>query len=254
MRREYVLAVVRGRLGVLRRSTRRPLESSRLLRRNHVPGRLPAMPVVRIARAIATMAALVSAVIACSTPVPPSDALRPCHADVECASGEVCIFATLGCGAIGTCATPIAMCTRPPRTLCGCFGGTFEETCAGPRAPWINEGACGDAITVSDATVTDAIVADSIGGPCAAGVCAGGLTCCNGACVNLQNDPLHCGVCANTCVAPMPMCSAGTCTAQSCLPVCGPGAVCCDIIGPGPTRPAQCLSGTTCPVGCPLCG
>lgn len=105
-----------------------------------------------------------------------------------------------------------------------------------------------------DAPASDAPSADSGGGACSAsGTCPTGLSCCNGACVNLVNDPLHCGACDVACSGASSMCAGSACTAPTCTPGCKLGQQCCDVMGPGPSRPATCVDGPTCPVGCPLC-
>lgn len=47
--------------------------------------------------------------------------------------------------------------------------------------------------------------------------CDAGLTACNGACVDLQTDPQHCGAC-NTACATGDTCSGGTCQASTGCP------------------------------------
>jgi hypothetical protein len=49
------------------------------------------------------------------------------------------------------------------------------------------------------------------------------------------------------------MCLGSVCVAPTCAPACGSGMQCCQIDGPGPSGPPQCVDGGTCPVGCPLC-
>jgi hypothetical protein len=57
-----------------------------------------------------------------------------------------------------------------------------------------------------------------------------GLDCCDDACVNLSNDVLNCGSCANVCPGPNPFCDDGVCGAPPCdldaaeAPVAGSGA------------------------------
>jgi hypothetical protein len=43
--------------------------------------------------------------------------------------------------------------------------------------------------------------------------CGSSETLCNGACVDLANDPAHCGACTNACPAPTPACVKATCLA-----------------------------------------
>jgi hypothetical protein len=50
--------------------------------------------------------------------------------------------------------------------------------------------------------------------------CPGGWDCCGAACRNLQSDARHCGACYTSCTARngTALCSAGTCTVDSCNP------------------------------------
>jgi hypothetical protein len=95
--------------------------------------------------------------------------------------------------------------------------------------------------------------------------------CCDGACVNLQNDPFNCGKCGNVCPASAPSCFDGTCGHASCdanifcmggttccgSKCCGADQLCCEDQGPISVAPS-CYTPTkdqpTCPQGCaPLC-
>ena len=98
------------------------------------------------------------------------------------------------------------------------------------------------------------VQADSGGGACDGGACTFGLSCCADACKNYTNDPLNCGGCGIHCGGTTPMCNGGKCEGATCQPPCGDGQVCCDVQGPGPSGPPQCIQGLTCPVGCPSCG
>jgi len=108
-------------------------------------------------------------------------------------------------------------------------------------------------------------------GVCAV-ACTTGRSCCGGGCVNLQNDPLNCGMCGNRCEGATPYCGDGTCQQPPCDPpveLCAPGSICCGstccAIGDiccedqGPvSRGPSCFTPTaaepTCPQGCaPLC-
>ena len=119
---------------------------------------------------------------------------------------------------------------------------------------------CGGTISTIDGGDTDSgsdgtTKTDGGGGPDTGNTCtcAAGLACCNGACVNTNNDPHNCGGCGGTCNTASQMCLGGSCTASQCQPACTSGSICCEIDGPGPSGPPQCEQGNTCPVGCPLC-
>jgi hypothetical protein len=112
------------------------------------------------------------------------------------------------------------------------------------------------------------------GAPSDAGVCGtectnAGFTCCNGTCVNLDNDIKNCGKCGTPCVGgEHPTCNAGKCGAPPCSGAgackaaefccgdacCGPNQLCCDVPGPIAVG-VKCTEpvGGTCPVGCKLC-
>src|SRR6185295_11266511 len=96
--------------------------------------------------------------------------------------------------------------------------------------------------------------------------CGRGFICCNGACVNPNNDILNCGGCGQTCDGPAPfcngMCATAPCTNAACTDsalccgdqCCHAGQLCCDIPGPVETG-VRCVDpvGGTCPKGCPAC-
>ncbi len=108
------------------------------------------------------------------------------------------------------------------------------------------------------------------GSPCDGG-CGSGRACCEGRCVNLENDPTNCGACGKRCEPARPVCAkkacdkapcsggttcAGTafCCAKSCCPI---GELCCIVAGPAADN-VICHKPTvaepTCPQGCaPLC-
>jgi hypothetical protein len=104
------------------------------------------------------------------------------------------------------------------------------------------------------------------GGACSP-ACGEARDCCDRQCVNLQNDPRHCGRCGRACSAET-FCSAGECVVPPCdstcsgashccgTMCCGPTQLCCDPQGPIDMGP-RCLDPDergTCPMGCaPLC-
>jgi hypothetical protein len=116
----------------------------------------------------------------------------------------------------------------------------------------------------SSGSSSGSISSSSTGTPCAQ-ACGAGLTCCDGQCVNTQNDPHNCGMCGNPCSAPKLLCDgtcvqpactdptcSGTCCGDSC---CTMGKICCEVQQGGPSGPPACFDPVdgTCPVGCPTC-
>ena len=105
--------------------------------------------------------------------------------------------------------------------------------------------------------------------------CTRGRMCCGGTCVNLNNDPMNCGVCGTHCTGTTNLCSGGNCVAPpcstnpaagACAPTsfccgsgcCLPGQLCCESDGPVSGGPPTCFTPTadqkTCAQGCaPLC-
>jgi hypothetical protein len=142
------------------------------------------------------------------------------------------------------------------------------------------DGSTGDAATTGDAPSPSGDAAggsDSAPpgvdsgptGDCSPG-CSPGRTCCNHACVNLDNDPLNCGACNLHCQPAAPYCN-GTCEPEPCTrgagcpngalccgnECCNQGQLCCKLEGPV-SGAAACADPTgdppTCPQGCaPLC-
>lgn len=105
------------------------------------------------------------------------------------------------------------------------------------------------------------------GGACAP-ACGEARDCCDSHCVNLQNDPQHCGSCDAEPCGDAEYCTQGRCSTPPCTTscdggasccgssCCGEGELCCDPQGPIDTEP-RCLPPNehgTCPMGCaPLC-
>jgi hypothetical protein len=133
----------------------------------------------------------------------------------------------------------------------------FAAACGGTTTTDLDGGAgtdgASDAASSDGSGHSDGSQSDGGGGPCSANACAMGLHCCADSCVNELNDPLNCGACGNHCTGSTSMCLGGQCVAPTCAPACTSGHVCCQIDGPGPSGPPQCIQGDTCPVGCPLC-
>lgn len=119
---------------------------------------------------------------------------------------------------------------------------------------------------LSDAVGTPA---SSATGPCNA-TCDVGLSCCNGQCVNLQNDIHNCSACNVACTGTQNFCDNGKCAAAPCkltescpakdMTCCGSacckaGQLCCNVQMGGPSGGPICADPVngTCPVGCPAC-
>jgi hypothetical protein len=108
------------------------------------------------------------------------------------------------------------------------------------------------------------------GAGCDCGAFAKYRACCGGKCVNVQNDPLNCGMCGNRCPAEKNLCEGGTCQAPPCnggacktaaqccgASCCETNQICCSTQGPL-DGVVSCFTPTaaqpTCPPGCaPLC-
>ncbi len=95
------------------------------------------------------------------------------------------------------------------------------------------------------------------------------LTCCDGACVETDNDPFNCGGCGVVCPGPHPYCHESLCGAPTCAGAqpcpsfdfccgtqcCGGDMLCCDSYG-GPIQASpHCAKpeNGTCPQSCYLC-
>lgn len=63
------------------------------------------------------------------------------------------------------------------------------------------------------------------GGPACDTDCGPARECCDGTCVNLQNDPLNCGTCGRRCSAE-PYCGDGECGIPACFTTCTSGTCC----------------------------
>jgi hypothetical protein len=106
------------------------------------------------------------------------------------------------------------------------------------------------------------------GGACAEDCEPTGLSCCDGKCVNADNDPKNCGGCGRTCTDATPYCNLGKCEVPQCIDpetncqagptccgagCCGDGQICClMMVGPWFTECVDPVGGT-CPIGCPNC-
>src|SRR6185295_5926662 len=95
--------------------------------------------------------------------------------------------------------------------------------------------------------------------------CGVGFTCCDGVCVNENNDILNCGVCGKKCEGTHPYCDLGKCGMPPCEGVpcaatlfccgascCQAGELCCTVPSSLATG-AKCTKPTdmgSCPAGC----
>ncbi len=94
-----------------------------------------------------------------------------------------------------------------------------------------------------------------------------GFACCDGACVDVDDDILNCGACGVICTGAHPYCGNGSCGAPPCTGAgcgsadfccgtqcCTAGQLCCDVPGPVEVGP-RCTAPVngTCPVGCSAC-
>jgi len=102
------------------------------------------------------------------------------------------------------------------------------------------------------------------GGSSCTPACVMGRECCDGACVNEDNDPHHCGGCGTACSG-TDVCASGMCTTPPCSTFdcpagetccggscCTAGEICC--LDEGPVEAYVCFMPTaaqpTCPAGC----
>jgi len=141
-------------------------------------------------------------------------------------------------------------------------GGTGGSGSAGDRGGSVSGGA-GAGGTIGGGG------AGAIGGftSCQSDNACVGFKCCDGRCVNPNNDILNCGTCGTTCAGPNPYCNHGTCGSPPCegtacsggttccgTECCGGGELCCTvtILGPERTDCFQPVNGS-CPPGCTGC-
>lgn len=123
--------------------------------------------------------------------------------------------------------------------------------------------------TASTSTGSTSSGASTSGGGMCSPACGPGFTCCNGACVNTDNDILNCGMCGKICIPDFAFCGGGVCGDPPCdgaitcngnqvccgTVCCAEDVLCCDVPGPGPTTGPKCVppQNGTCPPGCPAC-
>lgn len=160
------------------------------------------------------------------------------------------------CGGCGVACTGGATCTGG---ACRCpAGGSYcpGVGCVDTTSDWDHCGACGARCGYADLACVDGLcdrcgdpgdpccqrgaVACHTGTSCSAGVC----TCltgvaCDGACVDTQTSPLHCGACGAACAA------GEICSGGACAPCGGADEPCC--------ASASCDSGGLCTAGTCRC-
>jgi hypothetical protein len=106
------------------------------------------------------------------------------------------------------------------------------------------------------------------GSDAACGECMPTFICCEGKCVNPNNDIHNCGMCGHTCKVAPPYCDMGKCGTPPCENLtcsttstccgdncCTAGELCCNIPGPVVTNSPTCAPPVdgTCPGGCTGC-
>ena len=162
----------------------------------------------------------------CASPSDPSfgcgdPACAPCsltHARAACSGGR-CV--------LDKCAPGFADCNGDPADGCEVDVSTADHC-----------GACGVACT-GDTPVCS-------GGRCASG-CSAKTNLCDKACVDLRNDPRHCGSCGNACPAAPPS-GVAACASGACHVTCADGLHLCGGACVDNTSVASCgASCTACP-------
>ncbi len=148
-------------------------------------------------------------------------------------------------------------------------GGGSDDATVSDSGGGIDAGGSSDGGDGHDSGATDSGGGADSGGATCTPACAQERQCCNGTCVNTDNDPENCGTCGTTCGGATPYCD-GTCKAAPCFGggptctgttccgsmCCTAGQICCKVDGPVTT--ATCFTPTssqaTCPAGCsPQC-
>jgi Stigma-specific protein, Stig1 len=153
-----------------------------------------------------------------------------CASGYSCVSGMCCPSGQTPCN--GACVdmkndpNHCGSCTTVCASGQTCSGG--QCICADGQAP------CGESKTCC-----------ASGYSCVSGMCClSGQTACNGACVDINNDPNHCGSCTTVCPSGQ-TCSGGQCTCADGQAPCG-GTTCCP-------SGYSCVSGMCCPSGQTAC-
>ena len=180
----------------------------------------------------------------------------------QCASGQLmCSAKCVSATNIHTCGSCTDDCTLLPHVA------TAGLTCVANECSFTCEpgyGHCSN--NPSDGCETDLSTSNQCG--TCTNACTGGMTCqssacacvtpqtsCGGTCYSTQSDPNHCGVNCASCVAPNPVCLAGSCVACAPASVQCSGNVVqqCDGSGVWQTQ-TTCPTGTTCTGGSCVCG
>jgi hypothetical protein len=151
--------------------------------------------------------------------------------------------------------------------------GLLLVHCSGSSSPEASGDASVDGnVPAMDAPASGDAASDGAGGgdSDSCGGCRAGLQCCNGQCVNEDNDPNNCGGCGVVCMGATPYCDgtcqanpckddAGTCGSQTCCGTacCKAGQICCkgeNGVSGAPSCNTPTPGMPACPVGCqPLC-
>lgn len=153
-------------------------------------------------------------------------------------------------------------------------GAVVLGHCGGEKFTTVDTGdASADGSQGGDGGGGDSAAGDAGGGDSAVAcnpACTPGRLCCNGQCINPDNDPQNCGHCGVACSGATPYCD-GSCKPAPCAPgqncgggesccgnqCCGQGEICCKGEGPQGAFPIcfkPSATQPTCPAGCaPAC-
>ena len=158
-------------------------------------------------------------------------------------------------------------------TVWHCGGSTFVGQESDASTDATNDSSGGDSGGSNDGGGNDGGRPDSGVGDASvtcSPACGFGRQCCNGACVNLDNNNENCGACGTRCGGSTPYCDGtckplpcgregGTCNNGTCCGAecCAPNQICCKSEGPI-SGPPTCVTPTAqqpaCPAGCaPQC-
>jgi len=150
-----------------------------------------------------------------------------------CLSLSLVAITTVGCGSDVDCAAP--------------DGGTTSRPHCDPR-----QRHCVECVATSDCGPGQACSpAGQCASQCESGICPNGRTCCDGFCVDTNNDSLNCGGCGMPCGGGQrPCCNSQCVDATTSVQNCGGcGNVCDTTNSTAPACPANTCLYETCPAG-----